>query len=64
MEMTDEYEALARILATMRDRIARGDARARVIAGVVEEMMAEREERLTDDLKPRPASQEHGPYPL
>jgi len=63
MEVTDEYEALARILATMRDRIAHGDAQARIIAGVIEEMMAEREERLIDDFERPPASREHGPYP-
>jgi len=64
MDITEELEALARILASMRDRIARGDARARVSAGVVEQMMAEREEQLADQLEAGPNSREGHRYPL
>jgi hypothetical protein len=62
MDITEEYEILAQILATMRDRIAHGDARARIIGGVIEQMMAEREEEIADRLDPARREDHH--YPL
>lgn len=64
MDITGEIEFLERILATMRDRIARGDARARVIAGVIEQMMAEREELLAGHLEAGPGRQKGRRHPL
>lgn len=49
MDEHDELEILGKILATMRDRMAAGDARARVVAGVIEAMMAEREQAVADE---------------
>ena len=50
MERDKEIELLEGMLATMRDRIARGDARARVVAGVIEAMLAEREQEIAEEL--------------
>jgi hypothetical protein len=43
-----EIQALGQLLATMRERAARDEERARRIVYVLEQMIAEREKRLAD----------------
>jgi len=63
MDIAEEIEVLEGILTTMRDRIGRGDARARVIAGVIEQMVAEREEMLANHLEAGPGARKARRYP-
>jgi hypothetical protein len=52
-----EIQALGRLLATMQERSARGDVRAQRIVTVLEEMIAEREERFGDGEGDSPSSE-------
>jgi hypothetical protein len=49
-----EIEVLERVLASVRERAARGDAGAHRIVIVVEQMIAEREQQLGVDIESRP----------
>lgn len=55
-----DIEVLEGLLASMRERAAGGNARAQRIVGVVEQMIAEREQQLGEDAESRPAENTHG----